>query len=145
MANKVESPTGLRTNFDTMGVAVSSSGKDHPRKVCKEILNAGGLTELEIGIPKSGAGLLSGIRKANNAGIIFFDEFGKYMATITGGKAASHEAEISRLMMELFTSAGSTFSGMEYADHDGKMPRHVIVNPCLSMYPVTTPDASTTP
>ena len=140
MANKVESPTGLRTNFYTLGVAVSCSGKDHPRMVSKEILQACGLGELEIGIPKSGAGLLSGIRKANNTGIVFFDEFGKYMATITNNRAASHEAEISRLMMELFTSAGSTFSGMEYADHDGKMPRHVIVNPCLCMYPVTTPE-----
>ena len=71
---------------------------------------------------------------------MLLDEFGKYLKSIAGAKAASHEMEITKIMMELYTSAGSVFSGMEYADHDGKMPRQQLVSPCLSMYPVTTPD-----
>jgi hypothetical protein len=139
MANKVKSESGLRTNFYCLGVAESAGGKDHARRVCRAILEQANMINREIGIPKSGAGLLSGLRKSGNAGIMLLDEFGKYMQAISGKKASSHEAEITRIMMELYTSANSTFSGMEYADHDGKMPRQIIVNPCLCMYPVTTP------
>lgn len=140
MANKVQSESGLYTNFYCLGVADSAGGKDHARRVCRAILEKSGMLNKEIGIPKSGAGLLSGMRKSGNTGIMLLDEFGKYLKTISSGKASSHEAEITKILMELYTSAGSTFSGMEYADHDGKMPRQQIIHPCLSMYPVTTPD-----
>jgi hypothetical protein len=140
MANKVKTETGLHTNFYTLGVADSGGGKDHARRVCRAILAKAGLLNMEIGIPKSGAGLLSGVRKAGSGGLMLLDEFGKYLKSIAGSKAASHEAEITKIMMELYTSTGSIFSGMEYADHDGKMPRQQIVSPCLSMYRVTTPD-----
>jgi hypothetical protein len=140
MANKVKTDTGLHTNFYTLGVADSGGGKDHARRVCRAILARAGLLNIEIGIPKSGAGLLSGVRKAGSGGLMLLDEFGKYLKSIAGAKASSFEAEITKIMMELYTSAGSVFSGMEYADHDGKMPRQQIISPCLSMYPVTTPD-----
>lgn len=139
MANKVQTRTGLRTNVYTLGVAESAAGKDQARKVCKAMLAGTNLAYMEIGTPKSGAGLLSGLRKGNGMGIMFIDEFGRYLSTLTQAKAANHEREITTIMMELFTSAGSHYTGFEYADHDGKMPRKPIYNPCLCMYPVTTP------
>src|SRR5262249_46555025 len=137
MANRVEGPTGLRTNMYTLGVGESSAGKDHARKVVKELMQQMSLIHLEIGTPKSGAGLLSGVRKASGAGFVLIDEFGRYIGNLTHKNSASHEREICTILMELYTSAGSCYAGMEYADHDGKMARQPIYNPCLSLYPVT--------
>ena len=76
---------------------------------------------------------------------MLLDEFGKYLKSIAGAKASSHETEITKIMMELYTSAGSVFSGMEYADHDGKMPRQQIVSPASPCIPSPRRTGSTKP
>lgn len=139
MANKVESPTGLRSNIYALGVAESGSGKDWPRQVCKYLMLRSGLEKREMGEPVSGSGLLTGLVNAGNAGLILIDEFGLFMQAMSGKTAGTHKKEIARYMMELYTSAGQVFLGPEYANKDGTNPRLTIANPCLSMFPTTTP------
>ena len=92
-----------------------------------------------MGEPVSGAGLLTGLVNAGNAGLILIDEFGLFMQAMSGKTASAHKREIARYMMELYTSAGQVFLGPEYANKDGTNPRLTIANPCLSMFPTTTP------
>ena len=139
MANKVKSDTGLHTNFYTLGVADSGGGKDHARRVCRAILARSGLLNIEIGIPKSGAGLLSGVRKAGSGGLMLLDEFGKYLKSIAGAKAASHEMEITKIMMELYTSAGACSPAWSTPTMTARCPGSRSSRPA-SPCPVTTPD-----
>jgi hypothetical protein len=138
MANKVESPTGLRTNIYGLGIAESGTGKEWIRSVCSYLLFTAGMEKLEIGDPKSGSGLITGIVNAGGCGIAFIDEFGLYVQAITGKNVGSHQKEIARYMMQLYTSAGKVFMGAEYANKDGSTPRQSIVNPCFSMFNTTT-------
>ncbi len=139
MANRVVSPTGLRSNIYALGVAESGSGKDWPRQVCKHLMARFGFEKQSMGEPISGAGLLTSLVNADNRGLVLIDEFGMFMQAMAGRAASPHKREIAKYMMELYTSAGQVFLGPEYANKDGTNPRVTIANPCLSMFPVTTP------
>ena len=139
MANKVESPTGLRSNIYALGVAESGSGKDWPRQACKHLMNHFAMGKQAMGEPISGSGLLTSLINADGRGLILIDEFGLFMQAMAGKSASPHKKEIAKYLMELYTSAGQVFLGPEYANKDGLNPRVEIINPCLSMFPVTTP------
>lgn len=140
MAHKVQSPTRLRTNFYTMGLAPSGAGKDHARKCVVNLLKYSGLDGLIGGEPASSAGLLTAIREGGGRCLIQWDEFGRVLRTLTHKNASSHQADILRAMVELFSCSGSMYAGVQYADHDGKMKRKPIDQPCLSIYGTTVPE-----
>jgi hypothetical protein len=140
MAHKVQSPTRLRTNFYTLGLAPSGAGKDHARKCVVNLLSYSGLEGLIGGEPASGAGLLTAIREGQGRCIIQWDEFGRVLRSLNNRNAGSHQADIPRMMVELFSCAGSKYQGVQYADHDGKMKRKPIDQPCLSIYGTTVPE-----
>ena len=140
MAHKVQSPTRLRTNFYTMGLAPSGAGKDHARDCVTTLLCRSGLESLVGGTPASGAGMLTALREGGGKCLILWDEFGRVLKNLTHKNAGSHQRDILTYLVELFSSAKSMYAGVQYANHDGKMKRTPIEQPCLSVYATTVPE-----
>lgn len=140
MGRKVRSDTNLRTNFYIIGLAPSGSGKDHARTIIKRLFHDTGIGNLELGVPASSAGLISGLRdRGEGRGLVLWDEFGRVLKQISGWKSGSHEKDIVTALMELFSSAQSVYLGKSYANHDNKNPLKPIDQPCLSIYATSVP------
>ncbi|MFO0906798.1 MAG: PriCT-2 domain-containing protein [Isosphaeraceae bacterium] len=140
MAHKVQSPTRLRTNFYTMGLAPSGAGKDHARDCVATLLCRSGLESVIGGTPASGAGMLTALREGGGRCLILWDEFGRVLRNLNHKNAGSHQRDILTYLIELFSSAKSMYAGVQYANHDGKMKRTPIDQPCLSVYATTVPE-----
>lgn len=140
MAHKVQSPTRLRTNFYAMGLAPSGAGKDHARDCMTTLLARAGFENIIGGTPASGAGLLTALREGAGKCIIMWDEFGRVLKNLTHKNAGSHQRDILTYLVELFSSSKSLYAGVQYANHDGKMKRTPIDQPCLSVYATTVPE-----
>ena len=133
------SPTNLRTNIYSIGVADSGGGKDHPLRASTRLMITAGLAN-HVGSSKiaSGAGLVTAITR--NPSIYFpIDEVGFLLASAADRKrAAKHLTEIIDNLTEFYSLADSTFLGTAYAN-DREKPREVIEQPCLCLFGVTTP------
>ena len=139
LAQKVKSQTGLRTNLYLVSVADTSAGKDHGRKCIKTALHAAGLSPMLGGEEiASGQGLLA--RVSSNPCTVFQpDEFGMWMKSINAKNSSAHLQQIITNLMKLFTSAGTVYTGTEYADQ--KMKARVDIEyPCVNLHATTTPD-----
>lgn len=140
MGHKVQSPTRLRTNFYTLGIAASGAGKDHARKAVGNLFAAANMRPYIAGSPASGAGLLTGLRENSGKALIMWDEIGRVLANLNSRQAGTHQRDISTYLMEIFSTADSEYAGVQYANHDGKMKRTPIDQPCLCLYGVTVPE-----
>lgn len=131
--------TNLRTNLYFVGVAPSGAGKEWARGCIKQLAVEAGATQF-LGGEKiaSGPGLISALVRSP-AQLFQIDEFGIYLQALTGAGAAAHHRDLMATMMALYSSAGSTYLGTEYADSE-KRPRVEIVNPHACIYGTTTPD-----
>lgn len=133
------SPTNLRTNIYSIGVADSGGGKDHPLRASTRLMIASGLAN-HVGSSKiaSGAGLVTAITR--NPSIYFpIDEVGFLLSAAADRKrSAKHLTEIIDNLTEFYSLADSTFLGTAYAN-DKEKPREVIEQPCLCLFGVTTP------
>jgi hypothetical protein len=139
MGRKVRTQSNLRSNLYVLGIAESGGGKDHARKVIKEVLFQAGLAD-HLGGERiaSGAGLITALTR-QPASLFQIDEFGKFTANVADKRRApKHLSEIWDLFTELATSAGTTFFGAEYADQRDR-PRQDIVEPCASIHGVSAP------
>ena len=139
MGRKVRTESNLRSNIYVLGIAESGGGKDHARKVIKEVFVQGGLTA-HLGGERlaSGAGLITALSR-QPASLFQIDEFGKFVANVVDKRRApKHLTEIWDLFTELATSAGTTFFGAEYADQRER-PRQDIIEPCACIHGVTAP------
>ncbi len=139
MGRKVCTASNLRTNLYVLGLAESGGGKDHARKVIKELLFKAGLAD-HLGGERiaSGAGLITALTR-QPASLFQIDEFGKFTANVADKRRApKHLSEIWDLFTELATSAGTTFFGAEYADQRER-PRQDIIEPCASIHGVSAP------
>lgn len=140
MGRKVRGDTNLRTNTYIIGLAPSGSGKDHARTIIKRLFHDSGLGNLELGVPASSAGLITGLRSnGEGRGLILWDEFGRVLKQISNWKSGSHEKDIVTALIELFSSSQSTYTGKQYANHDGKNPMKPVDQPCLSIYGTSVP------
>ena len=139
LAQKVKSESGARTNLYLVSVADTSAGKDHGRKCLKSAFQAAGLANMLGGEEiASGPGLLAGVRRCP-ASVFQLDEFGLMLKSINGKGAGAHLQQIITNLMKLFTSAGSIYTGTEYADQTNR-PRVDIEYPCVNVHATTTPD-----
>ncbi len=139
MGRMVCTASNLRTNLYVLGLAESGGGKDHARKVIKELLFQAGLAD-HLGGERiaSGAGLITALNR-QPASLFQIDEFGKFTANVADKRRApKHLSEIWDLFTELATSAGTTFFGAEYADQRER-PRQDIIEPCASIHGVSAP------
>lgn len=126
---------GARTNFYVVGVAPTGFGKAHAPLAIKELARAAGVDGfLGPGRFKSE----SAIRKAletKPTQCSLMDELGGVMRNILSKKASSHEAGIRDILLELFSSANTTYTGAEGASEKA-VP---ILNPNLTVYGTSTP------
>ncbi|MBP7571524.1 MAG: bifunctional DNA primase/polymerase, partial [Acidobacteria bacterium] len=110
--------TNLRTNRYFVGVAPSGAGKEWARSCVKRLAVDAGATQF-LGGEKiaSGPGLISALVRSP-AQVFRIDEFGIYLQALTGAGAAAHHRDLMATMMALYSSAGSTYLGTEYADSE---------------------------
>jgi hypothetical protein len=136
-ARKARDDRGNRTNLYCVGVAPSGAGKDHARKVNKNILFASGLVEHEGNEDlASDAGLVTAV-EAEPAVLFQIDEFGRFLRTIGDPKKAPHLFNVLTALMKLYSSADTVFRGKAYAD---KKRNKVVDQPCVSVYGTTVPE-----
>jgi hypothetical protein len=134
---KVRDERGNRTNLYCVGIAPSGAGKDHARKVNKNVLFAADLIEHEGNEDlASDAGLLAAVEVEPS--ILFqIDEFGRFLRTIGDPKKAPHLFNVLTALMKLFSSADTVFRGKAYAD---PKRNKVVDQPCVSVYGTTVPE-----
>jgi hypothetical protein len=140
MGRKYRTQTNLRTNLYVVAMAGSGGGKDHARGAIKEAFIAAGLQRYLGGNRlASGSGLLTALYRQPSS-LFQLDEFGQFLGTIVNKRhAPKYLAEIWDLLTELYTSAGGTFFGAEYADQKQR-PREDIAQPCCCVHATTVPE-----
>lgn len=130
---KVRDERNNRTNLYIVAASESGTGKEHARQINSTALL---LTKLEG--PEdvaSDTGLVSLL--ASRANILMqIDEFGKFLKSLaTGGKTSPHIANITKLLLQLFTTASRTYRGKAYADIDRTLeidqPNLVVYGTCV--------------
>ena len=84
--------------------------------------------------------MLTALREGGGKCLVLWDEFGRVLKNLTHKNAGSHQRDILTYLMESFSSAKSMYAGVQYANHDGKMKRTPIDQPCLSVYATTVPE-----
>jgi len=129
----------IRPNLYLISVGITASGKDHPRKMVKKILNDAELNDMIGGENlASGQGLLARVRRTP---VVLFqlDEFGMMLQAMQQKNSASYSREIPRNIIRLFSSSDTIFGGTEYADQFEK-PTTPIANPCVCIHGTTIPD-----
>lgn len=135
---KYQTQTGLRTNVYIVGIAESGAGKDHARKIIKKLAADAGCMKFIGGEDfASGQAVISSIQKERSQ-LFLIDEFGRKLKAATNEKASSHLKEIITNLLVLYSSAGSIYTGKEYADNETK-PRVEIKNPNACLYGTTVP------
>jgi len=136
---RYKGPTGLRSNLYAVALAESGFGKDISIRAEDAILATATDGEkvaeaLLADKLRSLPGLAGRLRKFPVAlGVV--DEFGKWLAELTGRNAATHSKEILTALMELTGAPFGTWGGAEKAE--GNLSR--VVQPCLVLHGVSTP------
>lgn len=134
---KVRDERGNRTNLYCVGIAPSGAGKDHARKVSKNILFQAGMNNLEGNEDlASDAGLVAAVEQ-QPAILFLLDEFGRFLRTIGDPKKAPHLFNVLGALMKLYSSADTIFRGKAYAEHKRNK---VVDQPCVSVYGTTVPE-----
>jgi putative DNA primase/helicase len=126
--HRVAGGTNLRTNMLCLSLAPTASGKEYPQFAINKLADAVGLSKHIAGRPTSGTGLLTGISKAGGVNLVCIDEIGRYIGNITAKGSGGFQREIADYMVELFSSAGRTFKGRQYANEKTN-PQVIIEQP----------------
>jgi hypothetical protein len=133
---KFASPTDLRTNLYCVTLAPSGHGKDHAIRKTKLLAEAAGVDHFIGPARIMSASALRGLIKRVPAAACYLDEFAGVMRQIHDRKAGLHNAMIKHDLLELFSSASTSFAGAEYAGEAAtKIPA-----PNLSISGTSTPD-----
>lgn len=136
-ARKVRDERGNRTNLYCVGIAASGAGKEHARKVNKNVLFAADLIEHDGNEDlASDAGLLAAV-EFEPAILFQIDEFGRFLRTIGDPKKAPHLFNVLTALMKLYSCADTVYRGKAYAD---PKRNKVIDQPCVSVYGTTVPE-----
>jgi hypothetical protein len=140
MGRKYRTESNTRSNLYVVGIAESGAGKNHSRVVVNELFRKAGLLQY-LGGNKiaSGSGLLNAIQR--QPAILFqLDEFGMFLSAAADRKRSPrYVCEILDLMTELYTTAGTTYFGIEYASNQHNNSHRAIHQPCACIYGTTTP------
>lgn len=140
MGRKYRTENNTRSNLYVVGIAESGAGKNHSRVVINELFRRANLLAY-LGGNKiaSGAGLLTAIQR--QPAILFqLDEFGMFLSAAADRKRSPrYVCEILDLMTELYTTAGTSYFGVEYASAQANNAHRTIHQPCACIYGTTTP------
>lgn len=137
--HRVRGHTNLRTNMLVMSLAPTSGGKEHPQQCIDRLAEACGLGKHLMGRPTSGTGLLTGIHKCGGVAFLSIDELGRFMGNISLKNAGGYQREITDYMVELFSAAGRTFRGRQYAN-EKQNPQIILQQPHFCCLGSTVPE-----
>ena len=127
-----------RCNIFAIAVAKPGAGKDHSRQRIKELMNAAGLNQLICGDRfSSGVAILRTLFDYPSR-ISHLDEMGLYLQSLTAKNAASHQRDIIKTLLEVYSSSSGIYHGQEYADSINRV-RFDINQPNFNFYGTTTP------
>ncbi len=129
------------TNIYCISVGEPGSGKDHGRQIIEiinEIIKDTSGSNLIMGIPASGTGSITSLKRRKGRALIQVDEMGKFLKNIKNKNAATFQKEIIDGWMMLYSCASSVFREKEYAGQTEDSAE--IVKPCLSIHAMSTPD-----
>lgn len=135
---KVTDCFGTRTNVYMLSLGETGTGKEHPRKINKDLLlRAGG--ERLVGSERVGshAGIVNAVHDSP-ALLMQLDEMGRLMATMKSPERSPHLYSCITVLMQLYSSSGTLWKADAYADV--KKVR-TIDQPHLVIYGTSTPDA----
>ena len=118
-----------------VAIAPSGAGKEHPRQCCKKLLTHA-LLEDYFGSERIGssAGIVSALDQ-HPVRLFLIDEIGRLLKTMRD-PGNSHLFNIGTVMMKLYSSSGSLFTGGAYAD--GTKTKK-IDQPHMCLYGTTVP------
>lgn len=128
---------GNRTNLLVVGVAPTGAGKEHSRSCAKRLLTAADMSHLLGGEGVASGAAVEAMLKQHPVRLSLLDEMGHVFEQITGSKAASHEKDIGKKMLQFYSSSTGVYKGTDYADTKLR-PTVVIHNPIWCVYGTTT-------
>lgn len=124
-----------RTNFYCVGVAPTGYGKQHAITAVKELANAANTPKaIGPGRFKSESSVRSLLEKKPTVAC-FMDEAGGAFRDILGKHSSEHKQGIRDILLELFSSANTTYTGAEAAATEAVAIRF----PNLCIYGTSTP------
>ncbi len=132
---KVRDPGNNRTNLYLLGLAHSSAGKDHPRKLNIEILHAVGLSDQIGGRFASGEGVQDALF-GQPCMLFQTDEIDGMLQSINKARDARHE-NIMGTLLTMYSSSNSVFPMRRKA---GKESPGAIDQPCLVIFGTAIPN-----
>ncbi len=132
---KVRDPDDNRTNLYLLGLALSSAGKDRPRKLNTEILHAVGLSDQVGGRFASGEGVQDALL-TEPCMLFQTDEIDGMLQSINKSRDARHE-NIMGTLLTMFSTANSIFPMRRKAGRDTP---GAIDQPCLVVFGTAIPN-----
>jgi hypothetical protein len=132
---KVRDPGDNRTNIYLLGLAHSSAGKDHPRKVNTRIAHEVGLAECMGDRFASGEGIQDALFLTPSM-LFQTDEIDGMLQSINKAKDARHE-NIMGTLLTMYSASNSVFPMRRKA---GKEAPGVIDQPCLVVFGTAIPN-----
>lgn len=135
---KVTDSWGTRTNVYTLGLGLSGAGKEHARKVNKDLLLRSGC-EKQIGSERVGshAGIVTTIHETP-ASLMQLDEMGRLLETMKDPRKSPHLYNCITVLMQLYSSSSSVWKSDAYAD--AKKVK-TVDQPHLCIYGTATPES----
>ena len=135
---KVKDNSNGRTNIYMMGVAPSSSGKDHPGDCIDQLLTAAGASNIMGGSRVTSDTAIELALMANPVQFFKWDEVGHMFASIkdAGNSGSQHLRTIVPALMELYSSSHKMFIGKQKAE--GELRK--IDQPHVCIWGLTSPD-----
>lgn len=136
VGRKVRTSGDLRTNLYVLGMAPQGAGKEHARKVIKELfIKAGALDRVAHDKLASDAAIWTAVTNTPSA-LFMLDEIGRTLSRFSAKGAPAHiEAQVDAYLT-LFSQANQVAFSKSYADADRK---EVVHQPNLSIYGTTVP------
>lgn len=133
---KIADAFGSRTNLYVLSLCETGGGKEHARKVNKEILFEAGMDKMigPEGIA-SAAGLVNAIEQ-QPAMLMQLDEIGRLLKTLGDARTSPHLYNIVTVLLKLFSSSSSIFKNDAYADVE---KNRTLNQPHLCIYGTTVP------
>lgn len=126
----------IRTNLYVLGLAPSSSGKNHPLNMVTRMLTDAGYGHLMGGsVPASGAAVISRVM-TEPVTTYAIDEFGMLLRSMSDPKTAAHLREVTKVWTELYTASAHIYADKDRADRKMNVPR-LVHQPALSVFGLT--------
>ncbi len=126
----IDKAFGTRPNGYFCGLAPTGGGKEHARKINKEVLHNAGLEDLEGEENFASSASIWSAVDENPVGLYQLDEFSALLATTHDAKKSPHLFKIVDTFLRLYSGSDSTVKADAYADRKknkvAKYPNTVI-------------------